>query len=197
MTLESIIEKLREEINQLKFEKNKAYQQGKDDMSENCNNAVDERTRAYNEKLKVITKQAEEIEGLNDIILDSTEAAKEVKKLEKEIKGLKLSGCKCICGAKMRLFESNYGGHEGQYCLVCSDRFNENPVHLESNKWYPDKYILKQALAQKEPTEAQRRDVELVKCERCGFLGCQCKVVTSDDMTKQVNKSFEDYNNGT
>ncbi len=49
---------------------------------------------------------------------------------------------------------------------------------------------IKQALAQKEPQET------LTKCPKCNMYGCQCKVVTSDDMTKQVNKSFEEYNKG-
>ncbi len=51
--------------------------------------------------------------------------------------------------------------------------------------------ITEQALSQKEPQET------LTKCPKCNMYGCQCKVVTSDDMTKQVNQSFEDYNNGT
>ena len=98
------------------------------------------------------------------------------------------------------------------YCkaVVCAyqdnGRCRAESVHLEGctpdadNVFACSEFVeqaLAQALGQKEPTETQRRDVELVKCERCGFLGCQCKVVTSDDMTKQVNQSFEDYNNGT
>ncbi len=52
----------------------------------------------------------------------------------------------CICGGKMIIFESNFGGHEGQFCLVCEDRFSTKEPHLESNNWYPNKELLEQAL---------------------------------------------------
>ncbi len=341
MTLESIIEKLREEINQLKFEKNKAYQQGKDDMSENCNKAVDEVTQAYNEKLKIITKQAEEIKGLkaghqamyqylvkircnpgviiakalgqkepteccdncasqneycgmgeicNEYVKEPTNQkrridkmseekdytsavgnrcdaheldnkcweckvvttaqayinqlqatiktqAEEIKaarnlwmgaqkrckfhalrgdKLDKRIEGLKkvksilYQAGKLYTDQLQKILDSLPGNEKtvnwelsvdplikqalGQNCI-------KGHTHKFTDSDYPNKVVCsycgtfkaKQALGQKEPTETP----ELTKCPRCNRLGCICEPASSEDMTKQVNKSFKDYNNET
>ncbi len=60
---------------------------------------------------------------------------------------------RCICGGEMILFESNFGEHEGEFCLVCKERFKNPEPHLESNCWYPDKQILEQALTGEQNNE--------------------------------------------
>lgn len=58
----------------------------------------------------------------------------------------------CICGGEMELFESNLGAHEGMFCLVCKERFNEAypGPHVESNHWFVEKVELIQALGKAE-----------------------------------------------
>ena len=42
---------------------------------------------------------------------------------------------KCTCGAELELFESNFGGHEGEYCIVCPNRHDKLQLHRESD-WF-------------------------------------------------------------
>ena len=119
-------------------------------------------------------EQAEEIEGLKLVILDYYNHCKNNMQ---------------ICGINYRAKQAL-----GQNCI-------KGYTHKFTDSDYPNKVVCsycgtfkaKQALGQKEPQETPN----LAKCPRCNMYGCQCKVVTSDDMTKQVNKSFKDYNNET
>ena len=58
---------------------------------------------------------------------------------------------KCGCGANMELFVSNFGYHEGQYCLVCSDMYNKTHAHAKSD-WFRKKESLEAVLEEGDQT---------------------------------------------
>jgi len=65
---------------------------------------------------------------------------------------------KCICGAEMEIFESNFGGHEGEFCLVCPRRGNKNEAHLTTEGWILDKTVLERVLEQKGNENGKEKD---------------------------------------
>ncbi len=98
----------------------------------------------------------------------------------------KVKGARCICGELMKVFTSNFGGHEGQYCLVCTDMYNSKKIHMES-KWYDTKPILEQALKTENKDEEELKEQpdkkgqeQLSKCNFKTYNGI-CSDVTGGE----------------
>ena len=111
--------------------------------SEQMNLAVQQYKNIADDNARLITQLQQEIVGKDELISLAAKRYFELTDLyANTVDGVKM----CICGGKLELFESNFGGHEGQFTIVCKDRFNNPPPHLESNKWYKEKEELEKAL---------------------------------------------------